>query len=75
MHVVRHFYGGEVERPVRVTHYFKKREERTVNPILQSYSGERYQTYCPGSDDRLCETNNVVGGIKLVVHLLFCVQG
>ena len=35
----RHFYGGEVERPVRVTHYFKKREERAVNPILQTYAG------------------------------------
>ena len=37
--LVRHFYDGEVERPARMTHYFKKREERTVNPILQTYAG------------------------------------
>ena len=32
-------FDGEVERPVRVTNYFKKREERTVNPITQNYRG------------------------------------
>jgi hypothetical protein len=34
----RHHLGGKVEKPVRMTHYFKKREERLVNPILQTYS-------------------------------------